>query len=137
MAIYSAKNSLLKVENAAGSGVFVNAALLTQLSIDNSTPAITATGLLFHADAQHVAAGFSDLSIATISASGFASDDSSLAILRGYLHNRTVFLARFYVDAASYFEGSCKISSGSFSSGFNDPVQLSMTLSAVNVTSNF
>jgi hypothetical protein len=51
MAIYPAKNSLLKIEYPAGAGVYTTVALLTQLSIDQSAPTIQAGGLLFQQSA--------------------------------------------------------------------------------------
>lgn len=94
-----------------------------------------ASGLLFHADHQHIADGLSDFQTASISASGYASDDASFGILQDYAHDRSTFAARFYIDATDYFEADCKITSVSFSGGHNDAVQVSLTLSAVNLTS--
>lgn len=134
MAIYTGKASLLKIEEPADSDTWVTVALVTQLSINKTVPTITASGLLFQSEAQHIATGFADLTGASISASGYASDDSSLMTIRAHIHNRTAFAARFYLDATDYSQAECKITSASFSGGHNDAVQFSMTLDAVNLT---
>ena len=136
MAIYSAKNSLLKIEYPAGAGTYTTAALLTQLSIDQSAPNITAGGLLFQDEPQHIAAGFCDLKTATISASGYASDAFSASILQRLAESRAQFSARFYIDATDYYQADCKMTAISVSGGHSDAVAFSVTMAAANVTDN-
>jgi predicted secreted protein len=136
MAIYPAKNSLLKIEYPAGAGVYTTVALLTQLSIDQSAPTIQAGGLLFQDEPQHVASGFADLKTATISASGYASDGYTASILQRLAESRAQFSARFYIDATDYYQANCKMTAISFSGGHSDAVAFSVTLAAANVTDN-
>lgn len=132
MAIYSGKDALLKIEYPAGSGVYVNAAYLTQTSINESTSPIVAGDLLQHTVAQFVTGDNAPLS-ATADASGYLASDTSHYFLQRLYESRQSFSVRIYKTSTLYFEAAAKLSSLSISGGYNDAaaVSLSMQLSGV------